>query len=251
MLSISYAATKDAEKRLAEENAALDSLSRMKSNYMANISHELKTPLTIMGGYAQLSEWDIKDNVVSEDTFIHLRKISEEAGRLAQLVSGMLNVAAHIEDTITFAPARPQDIINEAAVLYKSILTANNNRIVIYAENNNPLINANYGMVLQVIVNLINNANRHTKGGTITITLRRDDVMAVFIIEDNGEGISDEILNNIFQRGVSGAGSTGLGLPICKEIVETHGGEIVIESEINKGTAVTFTIPLYKEDSQA
>jgi len=102
-----------------------------------------------------------------------------------------------------------------------------------------------------VLLNLVGNANRHTKNGTIDITIRQtEQSKALFIVEDNGEGISPESLDKIFLRGFSGAGGTGIGLSICKETVEAHGGSIELASTPRSGTRISFTLPLYREDAE-
>lgn len=98
-------------------------------------------------------------------------------------------------------------------------------------------------MILQVLVNLCANASRHMNGGAVSVTVKQSGDMAEFTVADTGEGIDPELLPHIFERGVSGDGKSGLGLPICKEVIESFGGEISIESEQGVGTRVIFTLP--------
>jgi signal transduction histidine kinase len=102
-------------------------------------------------------------------------------------------------------------------------------------------------MLGQLVSNLLSNAGRHTKNGEITISLTQEGNRLITTVADTGEGIDPAMLPRIFERGASGDGSTGYGLSICKTVVETHGGEIRIESEPGKGTAARFTLPIRGE----
>jgi signal transduction histidine kinase len=98
--------------------------------------------------------------------------------------------------------------------------------------------------------NLLQNAKKHTEQGSVTIKANSGDCGKIIVVTvtDTGTGIADSLLPQIFERGVSGGDGSGLGLPICKEIIQSHGGEIRIESEQNKGAAVTFTLPVCKTE---
>jgi signal transduction histidine kinase len=99
--------------------------------------------------------------------------------------------------------------------------------------------------------NLITNANIHTKSGDITITGCADDTCVTVTVTDSGKGIPLDILPNVFKRGISGSGSTGIGLALCRSMIEAHGGNIFLKSEQGKGTAVTFKLPIYIEGGAA
>jgi len=238
---------KENEKRLAAENAALDSLSRMKTEFLATISHELKTPLTIIGGYARLTQQQLKDGTTDDETADSQQTIFHETQRLSQLVDKLLNMSVIKGGFVGYAALG--DIINRVTALCQPILEKNNNRLVIHTEKDFPPIKANPDTILQVLVNLVTNANRQTKGGDISITVTQQDNAALFCVEDKGKGIPDSLIDRIFERGVSGDGGTGLGLPISKETIETHGGTINVESEQGKGTRIYFDLPLYKEEN--
>ncbi|MCL1843813.1 MAG: HAMP domain-containing histidine kinase [Defluviitaleaceae bacterium] len=234
--------------------------SRLKSNFLANISHEMKSPLGIMGGYAKLTKKQIEAGTVSEKTLNNLQTISDEALRLAELVNRMLRASVEMEGASSFACVAPQDIIGNAAALCEPIFTAN--KLTIHIEKDCPSVMANPDMITEVLVNLIGNANRHTgrtgkqlpqgatgpKSGIIELRAERTKAgMVTFSVRDNGEGILPDMLARVFIRGVSGAGSSGIGLSTSKETVENHGGEINIESAVGKGTLVTFTLPIYNK----
>lgn len=99
-------------------------------------------------------------------------------------------------------------------------------------------------MMLQVFTNLIVNASKGTTNGTITISASDNemDEFVVFRVQDTGKGISPEVLPHIFEQGFSGSGSSGLGLTICREVVDAHGGKIWVEKTGPDGTVFAFTI---------
>jgi signal transduction histidine kinase len=244
-------AAKEAERRLSEENAAFDRLSSLKSNFLADISHEMKTPLTLMGGFADLTRWQINEGRVNDGTSENLTIIADEANRLAQLVSQLLDLSAAKESTTKGVRVLVPDIISRATALCRPMLAVNENRIEVDIEKGCPPVLANPDMILQVLFNLVSNANRHTVKGIVSITVRPVGDMVSFEVRDTGAGIPKELLSEIFERGVSGDGGTGIGLAICKEAVEAGGGTIQIESgefgieNGEAGTIVSFTLPVY------
>lgn len=251
VLSIEYAeterawfASRDSERRLAAENAMLDSLSQMKTDYLANISHEMKTPLTVMSGYAQRTEEEIEAGETDEKTVKNLRVIQAEARRLAELAGKVLYSAKNLQTGISIVSTNPSDILEHAAAVCAPILEMKGNRLETVCEPNCPVAAANLDMIVQALVNLCANAGKHTKNGVISITARQAGDFIAFAVRDNGNGIAPELLLHIFERGISGDDATGLGLAICKDLINQHGGEIDIDSEIGKGTTVTFTLPL-------
>lgn len=243
------AAAREAERHLALENAALERLGRLKNDFLANITHEMRTPLTVISGYAQLSCWQLDAGEADEKTKQNLMTISTEARRLAQLASQLLSISASQDEAIGRTNLRLEDIAARVEGLCAPILAKNTNRMEVFTEDGCQPVHANLDMILQVFMNLLTNANRHTKGDVIKLIIKRKDSMATFTVQDNGEGISPESLPLVFERGISNVGSSGLGLPICKEVVESHGGEIEIDSTPGKGTRVMFTLPLAKEEA--
>jgi signal transduction histidine kinase len=105
-----------------------------------------------------------------------------------------------------------------------------------------PIIYGNADMLLQTLSNLLSNACRHTRNGTISIYARSGGGVVTVAVCDDGEGIEAERIPFLFTRGISTRG-TGYGLTICKNAIEAHGGDIRLLSDLGKGTAVTFTIP--------
>jgi signal transduction histidine kinase len=166
-------------------------------------------------------------------------------------VTRLLNQALEQENKLDFAAVPVAPLINRAAAVMAPLLRERGNRLTIAVERHLPPLSGVEDMLLRVLLNILSNSNRHSEGGEIVIAAKTAtglaEGMAEIRVTDHGSGIPDELLLRIFYRGVSGDGGSGLGLTICKDIVETHGGEINISSDLGYGTEVWFTIPLAKE----
>ena len=252
VLIIGYARTErslnEAQQRemeIAEENAMLEKMNRLRGDFMRNIAHEMKTPLTVMSGYAQLTELQIQKNAVNEETNANLGTIAREAERLANMVTHLLDVTYHDgeDDKTVFSP---EILLEDAAAVCRPILLKNRNQLEIICRTRSNII-ASKEALLQVLINLCINSNKHTEGGLVTICA--EDIEAgtvVFTVSDNGGGIDPEVLPHIFERGYSCDGGNGLGLTICRDIIEAAGGSIAVESTGSEGTTIRFTVPTDK-----
>lgn len=238
---------KAAEQRLSADKAALENLNRLKTEFLGNVSHELKTPLTVVSGHAQLIEAQLAgpEYAAARDKS---RIISSEADRLALMVGQVLDVT-RIEENRMLLEKRPchiDELIYQAVETHFPILNKGRNRLEIDAGLDLPEVNADPARITQVLVNLIANALRHTENGVITVSAREADEFMELSVSDTGKGIPPGELTNLFTRFCPGSGETGtgLGLYICKYLVEEHGGTIQVESVVDQGTTVAFTLPL-------
>jgi Signal transduction histidine kinase len=240
------------ELEMQESNRLLDRMSRLKSEFMANISHEMRTPLTVMSSYAGLTSLEIRRGAVNEKTIDNLAVIKREAVRLADLVEQLKAVSLEKDRELALADIEALAMLNRAADFCGPICRKKKNHIVVKSDSGRIYLRVNSESIFQTLINLIINANRHTKEDNIQLAVYTgpEDGWATVSVTDGGEGIGPEQLPDIFKRGVSGDGGSGLGLPICKEIVEEHGGLIWIESEKGEGTVVRFTLPLGKGEEQ-
>lgn len=232
------------EREMEETNKLLEKLNLLRANFLANITHELKTPLTVMSGYAQLTQWQIDYEMVDQGTRENLSVISQEAQRLSSLVSELLTVSLEQERGIGNESLQVTELLDRAAALCTPILHTRGNALVIHVTEDCPPVWGNPALILQVFLNLTTNANRHTKEGVVTFTARRQGDRVCFLVADTGEGIDSDILPHVFNRSFSGDGSTGLGLFVCKEAVENHGGTIDIQSVPGFGTRIIFCLPI-------
>ena len=233
------------ELEIAEENAMLEKMNNLKSDFMRNIAHEMKTPLTVMSGYAQLTGRQLQKNAVNEETAANLDTIAKEAGRLSDMVTKLLdviynNTSAH--DRSTFLPS---ELLDDAAAVCRPILSKNGNKLRLICESRRS-ITANKESLLQVLINLAINAGKHTRNGTIVFCVTEDAQNGDFVdfyVSDDGAGIAKEDLPHIFERGYGTDGGNGLGLTICRDIIESMNGRIAIEKTDGSGTTVHFTVP--------
>ncbi|MEA4921408.1 MAG: sensor histidine kinase [Clostridiaceae bacterium] len=236
------------ELEMRETNLLLDRMSRLKSDFLANISHEMRTPLTVMSSYAGLTSLEIRRSAVNEKTLDNLAVIKREAVRMADLVEQLKEVSLEKQRELALADTEALSLLSRAADFCGPICQKNKNKLIVNADSGGIILRVNSESIFQVLINLIINANRHTREGIIRLAIQADpeNGFAIVSIIDEGEGIDPKRLPDLFKRGVSGDGSSGLGLPISREIVEEHGGRIWIVSDKKNGTVVRFTIPLSK-----
>lgn len=236
------------ELEIAEENAMLEKMNRLKSDFMRNLAHEMKTPLTVMSGYAQLTQRQIQKGSVNEETVLNLDTVAKEAGRLSDMVTQLLDVTYQRAGEKSVTVLAPTELLEDAAAVCRPILIKNRNCMELNCQTNRK-ISANKEALLQVLINLCINSGKHTADGVVTVAaFDGADGTVVFSVRDNGSGISTEDLPHIFERGYSKDGGDGLGLTICREIIESAGGSISVESTGAYGTTVCFNIPAKEEN---
>lgn len=239
-------------KKLADpvvsEHDMLVEINEMKTTFLSDASHELKTPLAAMSGYAQTAEAELAGGN-TEPVREKLKRISSEANRMALMVTQILDATRIEEGRLVLEPS-PCDLdklVRETVETYFAVLNKNNNRLALRIPLDLPEAYADSGRMQRVFVNLISNALKHTHNGTILIKAEQENGEIKVTVKDTGSGISEEDLPHIWERYYKGKHSetgTGLGLFICKFIIESHGGRIWVESEAGKGTAFMFTLPV-------
>jgi len=229
------------EREFAEEKALLESLNRTKSEFYGNISHEMKTPLTIIATDIQLAE-----QFIDEGKFDSAKEFIREAWQET------MQTADLVTDALTFArgqeTAKPMELfdfgaaVNAALTVFEPLIKKQNNTLKRDIAKFS-FINGNADMLVSALINLLSNANRYTLNGIIKVQLTARADKFLLTVSDNGFGVSPELLPRLFERGVTDGTGTGLGLALVKSVAELHGGEVIIESEPGKGTAVTLAIP--------
>ncbi len=242
------------------EGEMLAELDRLKTEFLANIAHELKTPLTVVSGNAQdarrrfanLGEAADPEERGAIDS--QLGRISAEAERLGLLVSQVLDATQIQEGSMRLGLQRLSvvELLGRTVEDYYPLVTKNQNRLTLAIDPALPPVRADGARVSQVLVNLLSNAIRHTQDGEITVTAKARGAFVEVAVRDTGEGIPPEVMGLLFQRFRSGAGpskgGTGLGIYIARAIIEAHGGEIFVESTPGVGTVMTFTLPVWEGD---
>jgi signal transduction histidine kinase len=236
------------EENLADKNTALDKINRMKNELMENLTHELRTPLAVISSFAQLAVRAVRQNDITEQTVDDLELIISEAHRLADMSSGVLQAFRDNKTSVDMIAFDMKAVIEQVSRLANPIIKKNRNRLSIEIDGGLPLVFGRVYECTQIIWNLLSNAAAHTNDGTIVIhaasEIENDKPMLTVTVSDDGAGISDEMLLRVFERNVSGTkGGAGIGLPICKEIVQEHGGTITIQNGEVSGVIVRFTLP--------
>lgn len=236
------------ERELNETNLMLDRLNRMKNHFLADISHEMKTPLAVISTYAQLTSWQLRAGSEPDALAENMELVSNEALRMSRMVSDLLALSREQEHQPASEALDLQRILSQIRELYTLLLHRKNNVLVLRLDADLPPVQGNADALVQVFVNLLSNANNHTEDGTITITAGADDAFIHIRICDTGSGIPEERLPYLFERGNADAHKgdsegSGLGLPICQQIIHSHGGRIEIASQPGQGTEVALHLP--------
>ncbi|MCG8542119.1 MAG: cell wall metabolism sensor histidine kinase WalK [Clostridia bacterium] len=230
-------------------------LENMRREFVANVSHELKTPLTSIKSYTEtLLNGMLDDRDISER---FLGVVNSEADRMARLVRDLLQLSNFDNKKVKWNMVNNDlvKLVNQT-VMKLHITAKNKNQKLEFINQNDELISYfDFDKMEQVVLNIISNAIKYTEeNGKIDVYLESDSNRALIRVKDTGMGIPKEDLPRIFERfyRVDKArsrelGGTGLGLAIAKEIVEGHNGTIEIKSEINRGTEVIIEIPIAKK----
>jgi Signal transduction histidine kinase len=251
-MSIEHAETEQAMLEAREKARQLTSTNELKEKLLATISHEARTPLAVLSSYASLVAIELRDKGMDKQTTADLDKISFEAKRVANLIDSMKRMTLSNQKMEERIALDLGDIARQTAQLYMPILERTGVSLIIQSEENLPMIFGNPAELTQVLFNLLQNSKNHTTSGSVTVSVERDGDYVATYITDTGRGVPPDILPDIFERGIKGDddGGSGIGLAVCKEIIEAHNGTIRIDSELGKGTVVTVVFPVYKEDNE-
>lgn len=227
-------------------------LENMRNEFVANVSHELRTPLTSIKSYSEtLLDGALEDRETAE-RFVSV--INNEADRMTRLVKDLLQLSRldNRQMNWNFSKISLVDLIRNSVEKMELEARSRKQTLESYVLCEIPMIEADYGRIEQVVLNLISNAIKYTpEGGKITVYIGKIYNDVYFKVADNGIGIPANDLPRIFERfyRVDKArsremGGTGLGLAIAKEIVEAHSGIISINSQLGIGTEVTVQLPV-------
>ncbi|MDU5338419.1 MAG: ATP-binding protein, partial [Staphylococcus epidermidis] len=232
-------------------------LDQMKKDFIANVSHELRTPISLLQGYTE----SIVDGIVTEPDEIRdsLAIVLDESKRLNRLVNELLNVARMDAEGLSVEKElQPiQHLLDKMESKYRMQSEELGLTMTFDSNNEEQLWNYDMDRMDQVLTNLIDNATRYTQAGdSIKISIEEDSDFNILTITDTGTGIAPEHLKQVFDRFYKvdaarkrGKQGTGLGLFICKMIIEAHGGRIDVESELGKGTSFIIRLPKSKQIS--
>jgi signal transduction histidine kinase len=237
---------------LEQANERLQELDRLKSKFVSDVSHELRSPVSNLNMRLYLLEHDNPEKANH-----HIAVLKEQIGRLNSLIENILDLSRLDMGSAqaTFAPVDLNVFVEQIASTYAPRIEANNLALVLDLAPDLPLVYGVASQLSQVITNLLVNAINYTPVGEIRIytylAIERSQVC--IIIQDTGIGIHPNDLPHLFDRFYRGENArqtnipgTGLGLGIVKEIVEQHNGVIDVQSEIGVGTIFRVCLPRYR-----
>ncbi|PTE26826.1 two-component sensor histidine kinase [Staphylococcus equorum] len=226
-------------------------IDQMKKDFIANVSHELRTPISLLQGYTE----SIVDGIVTEPDEIHesLSIVLDETKRLNRLVNELLSVARMDAEGLSVEKSvQPIDtLLNKMQQKYHSHAESLGLSINLNPNTHEQLWYYDLDRIEQVLTNLIDNATRYTEtGDAITISYGESETENILYITDTGSGIAPEHLQQVFERFYKvdssrkrGKQGTGLGLFICRMIVDEHGGSIDFKSKLGQGTTFIIKLP--------
>jgi two-component system phosphate regulon sensor histidine kinase PhoR len=234
---------------IAADRTALLAAEKMRSDFIGNVSHDLRTPLSAM-------KLMLETVLISEDDAeartLFLPQVQNEVERMIRLVEDLLELA---RSESAIVPLRRERFdLRDVATSTVNTFGRRAAGLDVALRLDAPQaveVNADRGELAQVVVNLVDNALRHTpSGGRVVVDVRRDEADAVLSVRDTGTGIPFTDLPRVFERFYvvdrsrsREAGGTGLGLAIAKHLVEAHGGSLIVESVYGQGATFTMRIP--------
>ena len=230
-------------------------LETVRRDFVANVSHELKTPLTVIAGFAET----LRDpQLVESDRQRFIDLLTANTSRMQRIVDDLLDLSRY--ESSTWTP-KPTDVDLETTVsdlfgLFRPAATAKKLSLVSQIDPDARTIRFDPTALRQVLSNLIENAIRYTTSGSVTVSARRGEGVVLLEVRDTGVGIAPEHLNRIFERFYRADpsrsrtdGGTGLGLAIVRHLVEAHGGRVSAESTPGQGTAIEVRLPVFRHES--
>lgn len=246
---------KTIEETLIQAKVKAEEASKLKSAFLANISHEIRTPLNAIVGFSGLLIAEPDTDEADKQEYMHI--IEKNNNLLLQLVSDVLDLSKIEAGTLELAyyPANIHDLFLELESTFKARNKNNDVRIFYNQRMTECSIVTDETRLRQVIINLVNNAMKFTRTGSIEFGfyLREDDFL-YFYVTDTGCGIAAEHIGDVFGRFVklnSFAQGTGLGLAICQTIVWKLGGKIGVDSQEGVGSTFWFTLPFVSAGGEA
>ncbi|HVU71126.1 MAG TPA: ATP-binding protein [Ktedonobacteraceae bacterium] len=238
-----------------DKNAALERVNHLKSQFLATVTHELRTPLHSIISYGALILEGFLDGELTSEQEEHIQFMVNRAEDLSRLVDDMLDLSKIEADRLEVRPEpiklekSLQEVINQL----KPMAHAKGLDLILEVDEHVPPALADGQRTRQVVLNLVSNALKFTEKGGVTLrckVLERYDMLRISV-HDTGIGISPAALDYIFEafRQADGSttrrfGGTGLGLTIARKLVELQGGEVAVESMVGQGSTFSFTLPI-------
>lgn len=235
------------------EVTELVKLEQVRKDFVANVSHELKTPVTSIKGFSETLLYGAYKNEETLLSFLEI--IHKESNRLQMLINDLLDLSKveQVGYEVDLQKVNLLDVVARSKEMTSHIVEEKNMRLEIISEE--PVfVLGDLNRLIQITMNLLMNALTYSpEDKTVTITISQTKKCGVIRIQDEGIGIAKEEINRVFERFYRvdrarsrNSGGTGLGLAIVKHLVEAHHGLLEVDSEVGKGTVFTVSIPLVK-----
>ncbi|MGA8941525.1 MAG: ATP-binding protein [Thermoactinomyces sp.] len=228
-------------------------LDKMRKDFVANVSHELRTPLQMLQGYSEALMDDIAET--PEERRELAQVINEESQRMSRLVRELLDLARMESGHVQIEPTElaPNELVQRVIRKFQGL--ARERQVCLRAEpaETLPIVYWDEDKIEQVLTNLVDNAIRHTPGeGNVTVYAYPKNNKVYLEVEDTGQGIPEEDLPFVFERFYKAdkartrgqSGGTGLGLSIVRYLVNNHGGNVSVKSQLGKGTTFKVELPI-------
>ena len=228
--------------------ATLEEVEERRREIIDDVTHELRTPLTIIRGRLE----EITDGIIVPNAQVYSRLI-EETKRLQRLINDLqeLSLAETGNLSLNFKPVNLRQILVPLVEKFADQLLDSDRILTLECPANLPYVMANSDRLEQILVNLLSNAMRHTPQGSITVRAYSEKNRVWILIRDTGSGIAPDELPHVFRRFWRSPNSlskkysgTGIGLAICRRLVELHGGEIFAQSQLGQGSTFKFFLPI-------
>ncbi len=244
-------------RQLQDVKAEAGRANKAKSEFLANMSHELRTPLNAVIGYSEMLLEDAEADGHDEQT-ADLKRIHSAGKHLLTLVSDVLDLSKLEAGKMEIYPERFElgQIIDEVVEKSKEPIAATGNRLVVDCTDRGAVIETDLAKLRQATQNILDNAGKFTRNGTVTLIGRIKGDMLQITVRDTGVGISRENLPNLFQNfgeaeGATSSkyGGTGLGLALSQKLCRLMNGEIDVMSELGVGSSFTIGVPMLFRDN--
>jgi len=246
------AAFNEMAEQLEREASQREVLDRLKDEFVLTASHELRSPLTSVQGFAELLMLE-RDNLTPRQVET-VGVILDNSRHLVRLLNDLLDLARSDAGRLVIRPQPTElaPLIEDSVRLMRAQTDAANQSLSARIDPDLPAVEAEADRIRQVLVNLLTNAHEYSpEGASISVMAQVADAEMEIAVSDNGPGIPPDQLEHIFERFVRGeagltqrVGGTGLGLPISKSLVELHGGRLEVDSTVGVGSTFSFRLPL-------
>lgn len=246
------AAFNEMADQLEREASQRDQLDRLKDEFVLTASHELRSPLTSVQGFAELLMLD-RDSLTPRQVET-VQIILDNCRHLVRLLNDLLVLARSDAGRLSIQP-KPTELaplVEDVARTMRAQTTGKGQVLSEYLDPNLPLVEIEGDRIRQILVNLLTNAHEYSpEGASIEVTARPLGAEVEVCVSDDGPGIPEEQLEHVFERFTRGdagltqrVGGTGLGLAISKSLIELHGGTISVQSAVGRGSTFSFRLPV-------